>query len=556
MQNLQPQGPQEDAEIRRAFELHKAGEIAAALEIYTSVLHREPANASCLNLVGSALQALGRQGDAVTAIRAAIEINPLSASYRINLGVALRTMGREAEAADAYRAAIALAPENAVAHGNLGNALRDLGQFDAALACCMRATALKPDDVEFLLNAADLRQQTKDFSGALELYAAALQLAPAHAPALRSKSAALLSQGEISDAIECARLARECDPQDPAGCNNLGLALQANGRHAEALDVFTQGLSLAPENAAAQMNSAICNLVRGDFDVGFRHYEWRWQAAKEKLPDTGVPQWRGEGDIAGKRILFHAEQGFGDTIQFVRYAKLAVGRGASVVLSVPPALARLMVGMPDVAQVVAYGESLPPVDLQCPVMSLPLAFGTRLETIPSDIPYLRADTAAIEVWRKRLGAKTKARIGLVWSGNAEHRNDRNRSISLSVLAPALDTRCEFFSLQKELRPDDGDFLAHNSLVQNFGEHLGDFADTAALAANMDLVVCVDTSVLHLVGAMGIYAFALIPFNPDWRWLLDRDDTPWYPSVRLIRQSRPGDWASCLAVVHTELCRLK
>ena len=554
-QNPPPQGQQDEAELLRAFGLHKAGEFAAALEIYEAVLRRDPANASCLNLMGSALGALGRPADAAHAIRAAIEFKPSAASYRVNLGVVLRAMGQAAEAADTYRTAIALAPDNAAAHGNLGNALRDLGQLDEALACCMRAVALKPDDVELLLNAADLRQATKDFQGAVELYDAALRLAPRHALALRCKSAALLSQGDIPRAIECARLARERDPQDPAGCNNLGLALQAAGRHDEALDVFAQALSLAPDNAAAQMNSAICNLVRGDFADGFQRYEWRWQASKEKLPDAGVPQWRGEGDIAGKRILFHAEQGFGDTIQFARYAKLAVARGASVVLSVPPALVRLMAGMPDVAEVVAHGETLLPVDLQCPVMSLALAFGTRIETIPAEIPYLRADAAVVEVWRKRLGAKTKARIGLVWSGNAAHRNDRNRSVPLAALAPILEARCEFVSLQKDLRPDDGAFLARNPQVRYFGYLLDDFSETAALAANMDLVLCVDTSVLHLVGAMGIAALALIPFNPDWRWLLERNDTPWYPTVRLVRQTRPGDWSDCLATVARELRHL-
>ncbi len=546
--------PRDEAELRRALELHKAGKIAASLEIYDAVLGRDPANATCLNLQGLALGALGRQGEAAQAIRAAIALKPSAASYRINLGVVLRAMGQAADAADAYSAAISLAPDNAVAHSNLGNALRDLGRYDAALASCMRAVALKPDDVEFLLNAADLRQQMQDYGGALDLYDAALRAAPMHAPALRSKSAALLALGDVAAAIGLAQLAFERDPRDPVGCNNLGLALQAGGRHAHAQDVFAQALLLDPNNAAAQMNVAICDLVRGDFDAGFKRYEWRWQAAKERLPDAGVPQWRGEGDIAGKRLLFHAEQGYGDTIQFARYATMAAARGARIVLSVPPPLKTLLAGIGGVETAIAQGETLPPVDLQCPVMSLPLAFGTRLATIPAEIPYLRADKAATEQWRKRLGAKTKARIGLVWSGNPAHHNDRNRSMPLSAFAPFFDMQLEFVSLKNELRPDDRAFFDRGAPVRHFGEELQDFGDTAALAANMDLVVCVDTSVLHLAGAMGIDTLALIAFNPDWRWLLERRDTPWYPTVRLLRQSRPGDWSNCLADVGKELRR--
>ena len=307
----------------------------------------------------------------------------------------------------------------------------------------------------------------------------------------------------------------------------------------EAQACFERALKIKPDYAEAHCNWALCRILVGDFDHGWKSNEWRWETAhlrKEKR-NFVQPLWLGSNEITGKTILLHSEQGFGDTIQFCRYVPLVAERAARVILEVPESLRELMETLTGSAQIVPKGEPLPQFDLHCPLMSLPLAFKTRLESIPCATPYLGALPSAVKSWNARLGQRRRSRVGLVWSGRPEHKNDHNRSLKLSTLLPLLDCDVTFISLQREVRPGDAATLKGLDIV-HFGGELKNFSDTAAIISNLDVVISVDTSVAHLAGALGTPVWILLPFVPDWRWLLDREDSPWYPTARLFRQNNP------------------
>ncbi len=281
---------------------------------------------------------------------------------------------------------------------------------------------------------------------------------------------------------------------------------------------------------------------------GWKKHEWRWETGQFNQEKRSFRQalWLGSGEIAGKTILLHAEQGFGDTIQFCRYAPLVVERGAHVILQVQRSLRDLMHTLSRAPRIAANGEPLPDFDLHCPLLSLPLAFGTELATIPSGAPYLQATPDAVTQWGGKLPPKIRPRIGLVWSGRVAHLNDRNRSVPIDVFLSALSgVDATYVSLQREFRAGDLALLGERGDVVCFGEELQNFSDTAALIANLDLVISVDTSVAHLAGALAKPVWIVLPYNPDWRWLLDRDDSPWYPTARLFRQDRSRTWDSVM-----------
>jgi Glycosyltransferase family 9 (heptosyltransferase) len=298
-------------------------------------------------------------------------------------------------------------------------------------------------------------------------------------------------------------------------------------------------------------------LLIGDFDRGWVKYEWRWKTESLALPKRNFsqPLWLGAEALDGKAILLHSDQGFGDTIQFCRYVPLVAERGARVILEVPRPLRELMSTLTGAEQIVSSGNPLPDFDMHCPLLSLPLAFGPQLETIPAATPYLRASSQSLMNWDTRLGSKHHRRIGLVWSGSPTHKNDQNRSIRLSSLLSLLDIEATFVSLQKDVRDDDVTILKNRSDLLHFGDALENFSDTAALISNLDVVISVDTSVAHLAGALAKPVWVLLPFVPDWRWLLDRNDSPWYPTARLFRQDDARAWDNVIARVHAALYEL-
>jgi hypothetical protein len=303
-------------------------------------------------------------------------------------------------------------------------------------------------------------------------------------------------------------------------------------------------------------------LAMGDFATGWQKYEWRWHHKSLDLPRRGLkqPLWLGRENLFGRTILLHAEQGLGDTIQFARYAPLVARRGATVMLDVPPPLEALLASLRDVTLVRSHALPLPVFDYQCPLPSLPLALGTMLETIPAEVPYLSPPADRVEKWRALIGNDTPPRIGLAWAGCPAHKNDRNRSIPLALLRPLLGTpggapAPRFFALQKELREADRPILEAAPALTQLADQIDDFADTAAIIALLDLVITVDTSVAHLAGALGKPVWILLPFAADWRWMIQRSDSPWYPSARLFRQPAIGDWQSVVRLMCEALSQI-
>jgi len=343
-------------------------------------------------------------------------------------------------------------------------------------------------------------------------------------------------------------------PGDAEILSNRGLVLQDMMWFGEALASYDRALTVRPDFAAARHNEALCRLLMGDFERGWKMHESRWETKqlKAKRRHFSQPLWLGSTGFAGKTILLHAEQGLGDTIQFCRYVPRVAKRGGRVVLEVQRPLHELMRTLAGTAEIVSAGDPLPDFDVHCPLLSLPSAFGTERETIPSAMPYLEAPSSAVMDWATRLRAKRGARIGLAWAGNPGHNNDHNRSIGLARLLPLLDIDATFISLQKDVRAEDASVLADRSDLLHFGDALTDFCDTAALISNLDLVIAADTSVAHLAGALGKPVWVLLPLVPDWRWLLDRTTSPWYPTARLFRQDDTRRWDRVIGRVREAL----
>jgi tetratricopeptide (TPR) repeat protein len=491
-----------------------------ALASYDQALAIKPRYAEALNNRGSVLGRLTRHEEALTSYERALKIKPDYAEALYNQGNALRALDRDEEALKSYERVLAIRPDHAQAHNNRGNALQKLGRHQEALASYERAFALKPDFVEALSNRGNALQSLGRIREALESYARALALKPDYAEALY----------------------------------NQGNGLVMLGRHREALESYAWALAIKPDHAEAQWNQGLARLRLGDFHDGWKQYEWRWQrpdGAQQR--SFAQPLWSGQQSLQGKTILLHAEQGLGDSIQFVRYAALVARRGAKVILEVQRTLKDLLARVEGVSGIVGRGEELPAFDLHCPLLSLPLAFNTELGSILASVPYVTAADDRIEIWNARLPPRKGLRVGIAWSGNAKHKDDRNRSIALSRLAPLFDAPgVQFVSLQKDVRDGEAEALRNILGLLDLGPDLKDFADTAAVMSLLDLVISVDTSTAHLAGAMGKPIFILLPFSPDWRWLLEREDSPWYPTARLFRQPKIGDWESVIERVRREL----
>ncbi len=382
----------------------------------------------------------------------------------------------------------------------------------------------------------------------------AILLAPTNAACHLNLGNVYRGNGQLGMAIAEYVKAVELRSDYHMAFSNLGAVYEQLGDFEKATAAYDKALAIAPDFPEAQWNRGALALLLGDFETGWRLAESRWAVKAHQMGKTRLDgiRWTGIEPLANKTIVLTAEQGLGDTIQFSRYALLLKDRGATVVLQVPKTLMALLQTLDEDVRVVSDSEQPPLYDYYCSMGSLPLAFGTTLASIPAYKSYLAADKVHSHAWSKRLSLIKKPHIGLVWSGNPEHLNDRNRSITLETLLSALPKNCHYVCLQKEVRPEDQIILASKPELLSVGPCLGDFSDTSAVCANLDAVVSVDTSVAHLAGAMGIPTKMLIPFAPDWRWLLCRNDSPWYPSIRLYRQEAIGDWSHALGEVAADL----
>jgi tetratricopeptide (TPR) repeat protein len=507
---------------RQAFSSFQEGDLDRTERLCAGILQHRPEDFDALHLLGMLNFQRRRMVEALRFLAKALQVNSSSVDAMSNLGLALQAAGRTEEAISSYRNALQLSPHHPEILYNLANACLELGRIDEALAN----------------------------------YDAALAGKPGHAGARVNRGNALVRLNRLVEAIASYDRALAALPGHPQILTNRGHALRRLDRPAEALRDFEAALSAAPEFPEAHFEAAMTRLTLGDFDAGWKAYEWRWKtgafARHRQMPQT--PLWLGEEPVAGKTILLHAEQGFGDTIQFIRYAPLLAARGANVICEVQPELQPLLSQFEGIT-VIAAGEPRPAFDLHCPLLSLPLAFGTKPETIPAAIPYLAAPAARLAHWRDRL-PEARLRAGFVWSGQPSHKNDANRSIALSRLAGLFeDPRVACFSLQSELRAADGEVLRGLPNLVHLGDDLRDFADTAAIIALLDVVISVDTAVAHLAGALGKPVVILLPYAADFRWMRNRDDTSWYPTAKLFRQPAFGDWDSVIVRVRERLRQL-
>jgi tetratricopeptide (TPR) repeat protein len=544
-----------EALSNRAVALYELKRFADALESCDRALVLRPDYAEALLNRGNSLKELKRYQEALRAYDRALALRPDYAEALLNRGNVLKGLSLLEEALDSYDRALALRPDLAETLSNRAAVLHELQQFEEALASCDRALALRPQLAEAHANRANALQALQRYDEALESNNRLVTLRPDLAEAHYNRGNALHRLSRFEEALASFDRALMLRPDYAEAHANRGTTLQELKRFAEAIACYERALAVRPDFADAPYNEALCRLLIGDLRRGWQRHEWRWETEQLRhgKRNFSQPPWLGLTDIAGKTILLHAEQGFGDTIQFCRFAPLVAQRGAHVVLEVQKPLHELMSTLPAVAQIVSRGESLPGFDLHCPLLSVPLAFGTELTTIPSAAPYLHAVAAPVRSWNDRLGPTNRPRIGLAWSGRPTHRNDRNRSIALALLFSFLEgVNATYVSLQPEMRASDARILQGGSDILHFGDQLKNFSDTAALMSNLNLVITVDTSVAHLAGALAKPVWLLLPFIPDWRWLLDREDSPWYPTARLFRQDQTRSWDGVMVRVRSAL----
>ena len=545
-----------DALFQQALALHQNGALTEAEELYREVLEQKPRHFDATQLLGTLCLQNGRLDEGVKWLERAPALDSRQPAIHSNMAFALNALGRHAEALARADKAVALAPGFADAYNNRGNALASLARPAEALASFERSIALQADSPQAWNNRACAQRDLGQAEAALQSCDRAIALNAAYADAWSNRANALSDLNRAEDAKASYERALTIDPGFADGWSNLGLTLVDLGDHDSALTCYERALALRPDHASAHWNQALCLLETGRFDKGWAAYEWRWERATLKATRRtfAQPLWLGETPIEGRTILLHSEQGLGDTLQFCRYAALVARLGATVILEVPAPLMRLCARLDGVSVLVEEGQPLPPFDVHTPLLSLPLALGTTLETIPANIPYLFADVSRAEIWRERIAplAQNRFRVGLVWAGGHRphvpelRKTDARRSMSLDQFRPLLEIdNVQCFSLQMgppaaQLEALRDDPSLHGRIVDLTGS-IDDFADTADLIENLDLVISVDTSTAHLAAAMGKPVWILNRFDTCWRWLLERDDSPWYPSVRLFRQSSLGEW---------------
>jgi tetratricopeptide (TPR) repeat protein len=538
--------------------LAMANKLDQAAAHYRQVLAFKPDSADVHHSLGIVLLDQGKSNEAMASFERALALKPDFAEAHYNQGIVLTRENRLDEAVTRYQWALALKPNFAEVHNSLGTVFWDQGRPAEAMACFERALALKPDYHEAHNNLGKILREQGRLDEAVTRYQRALALKPDFAEAHNGLGAVRLLQDKPTEAMACFERALVLKPDFAEALNSRGIALRNLNRPVEALASLDKALEIKPDDAEMRWNRMCLQLLVGDFDRGWEEHEWRWKTRHFTAlrRDFAQPLWLGKESLEGRTILLHAEQGLGDTIQFARYAPLVAAGAAKVIFEVQPPLKTLLSGIEGASLVIANGENVPTFDYHCPLLSLPLAFKTSLATIPATIPYLSASEDRVIKWRGRLPKSGMRRIGIAWAGNPSFKYDQSRSIGLSRLLPLLSaTGVEFLSIQKDLRAGDRDILRNNSHVMHWGDAVADFSDTAAIMSLLDLVISSDTSIVHLAGALGKPVWVLLQYAADWRWLLDRADSPWYPTARLFRQPKIDDWESVLQQIQAELARL-
>jgi tetratricopeptide (TPR) repeat protein len=579
-----------EAHYRRANVLKDQGALDAAVAAYDRAiaLKSDYAHAFCNRAV--VLGQLQRLPEALASYERALAIDPTDVLAQCNRAMLLNATGQKEAALAAFDSAIAVNAAFFPAFFGRAALLQERKQWVAALESYDQAVALEAHDLAAQYNRATVLKQLERWTGALEGYDRTIALNGGFAPAHAGRADVLQQLGRLPEALESYDQAIRLDPRDRLVHSSRGVALQKMGRHDAALASYDQSiavdpnypeawfnrgtactdlgdlqgalasyrkaLELRPEYAEAHLNLALAALKLGDYATGWRHYEWRWRNTRGPIQNEQrafrQPLWLGKPSVVNKTILLHGEQGLGDSLQFCRFAGKVAALGARVILEVPRPLSSLCATLKGVSHVISRGDPLPDFDVHCPLMSLPLALGITLDTVTSEIPYLRSDPPEVAAWRERLGPKTKPRIGLTWSGSVSARTFSARSFPLAQWIAYLPAEFEYISLQTEITAADRKTLEEFPLLRRFENEMLEFADSAALCECLDLVITIDTSAAHLAGALGRMVWVLVPFDNDWRWLIGREDSPWYPTARVFRQKTRGDWDGVLKRVAEEM----
>jgi tetratricopeptide (TPR) repeat protein len=494
--------------------LRAQSRFSEAIAVCGRIVEVEPGFAQAFSMRGAMLSALDRHGEALVDHDRALALDPNSAPVHLNRGVTLSGIERLAAAVTSYDRAIELHPDYAEAHSNRGNTLRVMGRFEEALSSYERAITAKPE------------------------------LAEAH----NNRGSALQGVGRFEEALSSYDRAIALEPDFAEAHNNRGAVLRMLGRWRDAVKSVDRAIEIRPDYAEAHWHRSLLNLQIGDYRAGWQEYEWRWQVAGFATDHFGrhgreyrEGPWLGRESLHDKTILLYAEQGFGDIIQFCRYVPEVGKIAGQVVLQAPATLKALLASLDGRVSVVTKSDPLPPFDAHCPLISLPLAFGTEIETIPASVPYLSVDPDKARAWRERLGDKHKLRIGLSWTPGVRSGERHEPAVTRETLAALLGQDAEFHSLQKPMRSADDEPLPAESGIADHRDLLADYGDIAALVGEMDLVIATDMPAAHLAGALGKPVWIVLPFAPDFRWLVDREDSPWYPTARLFVPSQFGHW---------------
>ena len=550
--SIKPQWAQ--PQVNLGTVLRSQGKIAEAIECFRQAIALDPALPEAHHKLGASLHETGQLEGAIASFEKVVALSPKARAYAI-LGDQYREIGELDRAASAYRQAVALKPDWADVHNSLGEVLRKLGELDAATAAYRQAIAVNPGLAQAHNNLANALKDAGQLEDAIASFQHAAELAPDSAEIRANLGVALQEAGRLDAAELACRAAISLRPDFAEAHNNLAACLREGGRLGESIVVAREAIRLRPDFAIAHFNLAMSLLSGSDLLSGWDEYEWRWKCTEFPSKDRGFPQllWDGS-DLGDRTLLVHAEQGFGDTIQFIRYLPMVAGRGGKIIVECQPQLVRLLQPFSSICRIIGRTDSLPSFDVHCPLLSLPRIFQTTLDSIPADVPYLFPPSEVVEDWRSKLHLPDEQfNIGLAWAGGRTFSSDRTRSLSLDRLAAlAAVGGARFYSVQKGYAAAQAAGPPAGMNLIDLSAELNDFVDTAAVITLMDLVITTDTSVAHLAGALGKPTWILLRFAADWRWLEERDDSPWYPSMRLFRQSAPGDWDGVIRQVVGEL----
>ena len=525
-----------------AVRYHRQGDVKQAEQLYRQVLEADPGHADAHANLGVALLTTGRKHEALACFRQALCSDPQHFYAHNNLGNALMEQGHMAEAVACFRQALRINPNYANAHYNLGNIAKDQGRLAEAIHCYREALRVNPDHVDAHNNLGNALFEQGQLAEAAECYRHVLRLNPRHANVYNNLGVVLRDQGQLAEAALCFRQAMSTDTRNVDAHINLAVIFDRLAKRDEAMDQYEQALRINPRHEITLWNRSLLRLQKGDFERGWADYEYRWAQPKKRARSFDKPRWDGS-PLEGKTILVHAEQGLGDTIQFVRYVPLVQRRGGKILYECPPALQGILADFPGVEQLCPRRLApLPPFDVQVPLLSLPLIFGTTLSSIPANIPCLRIDPSRLAFWRRELDPVDGFKVGIVWQGNPNNPGDARRSLPLAHFeALARVAGVKLLSLQVGVGTEQ--LAAASFPVTDLGTRFNpdSLDDLAAVLKNVDLVITVETAAAHLAGALEIPVGNLLAFNPCWRWLLEGLDSPWYPTMRLFRQSRLGEW---------------